>query len=129
MKKILFILSLVFVITFNCNAQEIQETNYTSFTKNILKKDKGIIVVDFYATWCGPCKQMEPILNKVAKEFAGQISFYRVDVDKNQRWTTSLGISAIPTLIFYKKGKIKKVETGLLDYTQLKNLILEIENK
>lgn len=124
MKKILLIMSLVLAFAINCEAQTVQETDYNTFSKKILPKEKTPIVIDFYATWCGPCKAMEPVIEKAAKTYAGKIKFYRVDVDKNQEWSNYLGISSIPTLVIYKNGGIHKVETGYKDYGQL-NAILK----
>ena len=74
----------------------------------------------------GPCQAMEAVMAKAAKEYAGQIDFYRVNVDKNQEWANYLGISSIPTLLFYKNGKIHHVETGYKEYVEFVNHLSRI---
>ena len=119
---------MIFAFAFASEAQEVKETDYTTFTKQILPKATRPIVVDFYATWCGPCQAMENVMTKAAKGYAGQIDFYRVDLDvkDNQEWANYLGISSIPTLVFYKNGKIHHVETGYKQYIEFVNHLSRI---
>jgi thioredoxin 1 len=70
------------------------------------------IVVDFWASWCGPCKMISPILHKLAREYQGRVDFLEVDADKSQELLQSLGIMAIPTLIIYQNGKQTMRQTG-----------------
>ncbi len=123
MKKILLIMSLIFAFSFVCEAQIVKETDQNTFTKKILPKSDTPIVVDFYATWCGPCNAMKPNLERAAQTYEGRIDFYCVDVDKNQEWSNYLGISSIPTLVIYKNGKIYTVETGYREYADLVTLL------
>jgi thioredoxin 1 len=116
MKKVLLVMSMILAFAFNSEAQKVKEIDYATFSKEILPKAENPIVIDFYATWCGPCQAMEAVMNKAAKEYVGQIDFYRVDVDKNPEWANYLGISSIPTVLFYKDGKIHHVETGYKEY-------------
>ena len=78
------------------------------------------VVVDFYATWCGPCKVLSPRLEKVAGEFSGKIKFVKVNVDEAQKLAGRFQVSAIPTLIFFKSGKVEDRVTGLLADDQLR---------
>lgn len=128
MKKILLIMGMLFAFALSVNAQEVKETDYTTFTKEILPKATRPIVVDFYAKWCTPCQAMEAVMGKAAKEYAGQVDFYRVDLDvkNNQEWANYLGISSIPTLVFYKDGKIHHVETGYKEYIVIANSLSRI---
>ena len=123
MKKILLIMSMIFAFAFASEAQEVVETDYATFSKQILPQAKQPIIIDFYTTWCGPCQKMEGVIVKAAQNYAGKIDFYRVDVDKNMEWANYLGISSIPTLVIYKDGKINSVETGYKEYTDLEKII------
>lgn len=78
------------------------------------------VVVDFYATWCGPCKVLSPRLEKLAGEFSGRIKFVKVNVDEAQKLAGRFQVSAIPTLIFFKSGKVEDRVTGLLADDQLR---------
>lgn len=123
MKKLLLVMSLLFAFAISSQAQEVKETDYATFTKEILPKATRPIVVDFYAKWCTPCQAMEAVMRKAAVDYAGQVDFYRVDLDvkDNQEWANYLGISSIPTLVFYKNGKIHHVETGYKEYLVIVN--------
>jgi thioredoxin 1 len=63
------------------------------------------VLVDFWATWCGPCKMMAPIVDELAAEYAGKVTFAKVDVDQNRQTASSYGIMSIPTLIIFKEGQ------------------------
>ena len=67
-------------------------------------KSKGLVMVDFYATWCGPCKMTEPIIEQLAKEMV-QIKFVKVDVDANQELVSQFQVFSIPTFIIFKDGQ------------------------
>ena len=67
--------------------------------------DDKLVVVDFFATWCGPCKMIAPMIEKFATEYAGKAAFYKVDVDEVPDVAKNNDISAMPTLVFFKGGK------------------------
>ncbi len=83
------------------------------------------LVVDFWAQWCGPCKMIGPIIEKLAKEHAGSITFGKVDVDTNQKAAASYGILSIPNLIIFKDGKKVGSIVGALPESQLLKKINE----
>ncbi|VDI80793.1 thioredoxin 1 [Mytilus galloprovincialis] len=87
------------------------------------KKESRLLVVDFYATWCGPCKMIAPKLQEMAKEFS-DVMFLKVDVDEEEELAQSCGISAMPTFQLYKGGEKVGEITGA-NAEKLKELIAE----
>lgn len=73
---------------------------------------KGVVLVDFWATWCGPCKMMAPNVEEIATEYKGKVTVGMVDVDECQELATRFGIMSIPTLIVFKDGEKKEVLVG-----------------
>ena len=88
----------------------IKDVNKENFEDEVLKKD--VIVVDFYANWCGPCKMLRPILEEVVKEGTGKI--VSVNVDEEKDLALEYGISSIPCLILFKDGKEVKRSVGFI---------------
>jgi len=77
----------------------------TDFKKEVLES-KLPVVVDFWANWCGPCKMVTPIVEELAKEYSGKVKIGKLDVDTNPKSASAYGIMSIPTLIFFKGGKV-----------------------
>lgn len=77
----------------------------TATFKELVAQDQ-LLVVDFYATWCGPCKKLSPILDEVATEFEGQANIVKVDVDESEDLAIEFGIRTVPTVLFFKGGQI-----------------------
>lgn len=73
---------------------------------------KGVVLVDFWATWCGPCKMMAPNVEEIATEYKGKVTVGKVGVDECQELATRFGIMSIPTLIVFKDGEKKEVLVG-----------------
>jgi len=78
------------------------------------------VVADFYATWCGPCRQLSPMLDKLAGGYAEKIKFVKINVDESPGLAQNFQVQAIPTLIFFKDGKVADRLTGLPDEADLK---------
>ncbi len=84
---------------------------------------KTPVLVDFSATWCGPCKTMVPILNEVKKQLKDQVKIIKIDVDKNQSTATSFQVQGVPTLILFKNGKQVWRQSGVVPANQLVQLV------
>ena len=83
-------------------------------------------IVDFYADWCGPCRQLSPVLDELAKEYSGELTIYKVNVDNERGLATFFGIRSIPTLLFIPmKGKPQR-SLGALSKTELKGIIKDV---
>lgn len=84
-----------------------------------------VTVVDFFATWCGPCKMISPIIEKLANDITN-VKFVKVDVDKHDELARIYGIMSIPTLIFFKDGKEVKRHVGFINEDKIKEIINEL---
>jgi len=80
-------------------------------------------IIDFYATWCGPCKTIAPALEQLAEEYDGLIYVYKVDTDKEQELSSAFGITSIPTLFFIPMGEAPQIAQGALPKAELKKII------
>ena len=85
--------------------------NESNFEQEVLKSDKPVLV-DFWATWCGPCRMLAPLISQLAEKYSDFIKVGKVDVDENPLLAQSFNISSIPTLIFFKDGKILSQRVG-----------------
>lgn len=90
--------------------------------QEIINQNKPVLV-DFYATWCGPCKTMSPILDDVKKRVGNNASIIKVDVDKNQQAAAAFRVSGVPTLIIFKNGKQLWRQSGIVTANELEKLI------
>ena len=96
----------------------------TNFKQEVLESRLPVLV-DFWATWCGPCKMITPIIEEVAKEYAGKIKVGKLNVDDNPAIATRYGIMSIPTLVFFKNGRVMEQVVGALNRIDLKRKIDE----
>ncbi len=78
-----------------------------------------IMLVDFWAPWCGPCRMVSPIIEQLSREYSGRVAFGKVNVDENQRIAASFGIQSIPTLMIFKSGKAVDVIIGAMPKAQI----------
>ena len=85
--------------------------NDDAFEKSVLQSEIPVIV-DFWAPWCGPCKMVAPILDKIAKEFENKLVVAKVNTDENQEWAGRYGVQGIPTMLFIADGKILHRQVG-----------------
>ncbi len=97
-----------------------KKTTQESFKKDL---EKGVVLVDFYADWCGPCRMLTPVLEKVAAELQGKVSILKLDIDHAQQVASSFEVSSVPTLILFKEGKEAGRIVGLRDADAIKQFI------
>ncbi len=93
----------------------------------IIDSEKPVLV-DFYATWCGPCKMLSPILKEVKDNLGDQISIIKIDIDKNQQVAAQYQVRGVPTMILFQKGKQLWRQSGVVDKNTLIKIILEKRN-
>ncbi len=90
-----------------------------TFSKEVGKSSQPVLV-DFWATWCGPCRMFGPIVDQLAKDYKGRLKVCRVDVDQNPRLSQTFQVRAIPTAILFKNGKVMQMWVGLVSEEELK---------
>ena len=104
---------------------EIINITESSFDQAVLQSSK-LVLVDFWAPWCGPCKLITPILDNLNREYAGEVVFGKVNVDDEPGLAEKYHVRGIPTLLFFKGGDIVSTKVGLLSAEQLRAIILEL---
>ena len=81
------------------------------------------VLVDFHATWCGPCKQLAPVIEKVATKFSSRLKIIKVDIDKNASAAQAYQVKGVPTMILFKQGKILWRQSGVVQKSALLDII------
>lgn len=95
---------------------------------SIIKSEKPVLI-DFFATWCGPCKMLGPILKEVKDSLGDRISILKIDVDKNQQIATQYQVRGVPTMILFQNGKQLWRQSGVLNKEEIIKIILEKSNQ
>ena len=90
-----------------------------------IEKHSGLAVVDFWATWCGPCRMIAPILDQIATEHAGKVKVAKLDVDTNIRTASRFNVRSIPLLLFFKDGKVVDQIVGAVPKTHIENKVAQ----
>jgi len=95
-----------------------------AFEAAVLKSETPVIV-DFWAPWCGPCRMVAPVLEKLAEEYAGRIVVAKVNTDENPEWAQRYGVQGIPTMLFVSKGDLIHQQVGALPEPYLRDMVEE----
>jgi len=101
----------------------ITENNFAEKVEN----SNGLVLVDFFAVWCGPCRMLGPVLDEIAQEKQGALQVYKVDTDDSRSLAMRFAIQAVPTMILFKDGRPVKQLVGALPKAQLLQMIAEFE--
>ena len=94
----------------------------TSFDSDVLKAE-GAVLVDFWAEWCGPCKQIAPALEELSQEYGGKLTVAKVNIDDNPQTPSKYGVRGIPTLLIFKNGQVAAQKVGAMPKSKLKEWI------
>ncbi|GAP06774.1 thioredoxin [Anaerolinea thermolimosa] len=95
-----------------------------AFEKTVLQSSLPVIV-DFWAPWCGPCKVVGPMLDKIAREYAGSLIVAKVNTDENPEWAMKYGVQGIPTMLFVANGKVVHRQVGAMPEKVLRDMVAQ----
>ena len=101
---------------------EIKLTN-ANFEEEVLKSEIPVLV-DFYATWCGPCKMIAPLVEEISEEYEGRIKVGKIDVDESAELAIAFGVSSIPTIMVFKNGEVYKKAVGYRSKKELEDMLV-----
>ncbi len=99
-------------------SEHIHHVTDDTFEPEVLQADKPVLV-DYWAEWCGPCKMIAPLLDDLAKDYAGKLKVAKLNIDENQSTPPKYGIRGIPTLMLFKNGTLAATKVGALSKSQL----------
>jgi thioredoxin 1 len=96
-----------------------------NFDADVLKSDQ-LVLVDFWAEWCGPCRQLAPVLDEISKEKEGSLKVYKMNIDENPDTPTKYGVRSIPTMMLFKSGELVSTKVGALTKTTILDWVKEL---
>jgi thioredoxin 1 len=99
-------------------SEHIVHVTDSAFAADVLQSTTPVLL-DFWAEWCGPCKMIAPILDDIAKEYAGKLKVAKINIDENQQTPAQFGVRGIPTLMLFKNGSVEATKVGALSKSQL----------
>ena len=97
----------------------------SEFEEKVLKSPLPVLV-DFWAPWCGPCRMVAPMLDKLAQEYAGKLIIVKVNTDENPEWAMQFGVQGIPTLLAFDSGQLIREQVGALPEPYLRRFVEEV---
>ena len=96
--------------------------NENNFEEEVLKSEKPVLI-DFWASWCGPCKMMSPVIDKIAEEMGDTVKVCKINIDEEQNLAVKYNVMSIPTFIVFKDGKEAARSVGVQDKEEIKNML------
>lgn len=126
MKKLAIVLAFIFAampVAFASTPESNEKSAVVKVTNNnydALVKEHKLLVVDFWAEWCGPCRALTPIIEELAKEYAGKVAIGKCNVDENRELTSNFGVRGIPAVFIIKNGKVVDQQVGYCEKSVLK---------
>jgi thioredoxin 1 len=103
----------------------LKQVSDASFEADVLKANEPVLV-DFWAEWCGPCKQIAPALEEIAKDMEGQVTIAKINIDQNGGTPTKYGVRGIPTLMLFKNGQVAATKVGAMPKSALQEWVKSV---